>query len=36
MKGKVYNEQSGKWISGSALQLHIIKQNGGWDNIIGK
>jgi hypothetical protein len=31
MKGKVYNEETGKWISGGALQLHIIKENGGWE-----
>jgi len=31
MKGKVYNEKTGKWISGGALQQHIIKENGGWE-----
>ncbi|MBT2694603.1 hypothetical protein [Bacillus sp. ISL-55] len=31
MKGRVYNEKTGKWISGGALQLHVIKENGGWD-----
>lgn len=31
MKGKFYNEKTGKWISGGALQLHIIKEHGGWD-----
>ncbi len=31
MKGKVYNEKTGKWISGGALQQHIIKENGVWE-----
>lgn len=26
MKGKIYNEKTGKWISGGAAQLHIIKK----------
>lgn len=36
MKGKIYNEETGKWISGGAAQLHIIKKSGGWKNFIGK
>lgn len=35
MKGKIYNEETGKWISGGAAQLHTIKKSGGWDNFIG-
>ena len=31
MKGKIFNEETGKWISGGAAQLHTIKTNGGWD-----
>lgn len=34
MKGKIYNEETGKWISGGAAQLHTIKKNGGWNNFI--
>ena len=36
MKGKIYNEKTGKWISGGAAQLHIIKKSGGWENFIGR
>lgn len=32
MKGKIFNSETGKWISGGAAQLHTIKKNGGWDN----
>ena len=35
MKGKIYNEETGKWISGGAAQLHTIKKAGGWNNFIG-
>jgi hypothetical protein len=31
MKGKFYNPETGKWISGGAAQQMIIKKNGGWD-----
>lgn len=36
MKGKIYNEKTGNWISGGAAQLHIIKKFGGWNMFIGK
>lgn len=36
MKGKIYNEETGKFISGGAAQLHTIKKAGGWNNFIGE
>lgn len=36
MKGKVYNKETGNWISGGAAQLHTIKKAGGWNNFIGE
>ncbi|HFJ9368466.1 MULTISPECIES: hypothetical protein [Bacillus cereus group] len=31
MKGKIYNDETGKWIAGAAAQQHIIRKNGGWE-----
>lgn len=36
MKGKIFNEETGKWISGGAAQLHTIKKHGGFDMFLGK
>lgn len=34
MKGKIFNEETGKWISGGAAQLHLIKKGGGFNNFV--
>lgn len=31
MKGKYYNPNTGKYVSGAAAQQMFIKHNGGWD-----
>lgn len=31
MKGTFYNPETGKWISGTAAQLHYIRLQGGWE-----
>lgn len=36
MKGKIYNDETGNWISGGAAQMHMIKKLGGLEMFIGK